>query len=185
MKILQNSILLVLLLSSLSLSALSRRTYNEQYNNDLFRALEKNSLGDVETLLRQGANPNAKKDGKTALMVAIAYDNNGQMVEVLLKGGADANAIDSSLMSPLEFATYYEKDPKIIHVLLQHGARITSRVNLGYSPGQTKIQKEDPYALARKELKEWEILPSKEELAEEQAQESRSTWAIIKKYLGF
>lgn len=184
MKMWQNSIMLVLLVSSLSLSAFSRRTFNEQYNDQLFRALEKNSITDVNTWLNRGANPNARQDGKTALMVAIVNDKNGDIVKAVLEHGADANTIDSSLMSPLEFATYYEKDPAIVRVLLQHGARITPRVNLEYT-GERKIKKEDPYKLARKELKEWEILPSKEELAEEQADQSRSTWAIIKKYLGF
>lgn len=185
MKTWHYSIMILLLVSNVSMFALQRRIFNEQYNDQLFSALERNNIADVNSWLKKGANPNARKNGKTALMVAIVYDKNGDMVKALLEHGADANTIDSSLMSPLEFATYYEKDPKVVHLLLQHGARITSRVNLEYSPSKEAIQKADPYKLARQELSEWEILPSKEELAEEQAQESRSTWAIIKKYLGF
>lgn len=177
---------------------LSRRVFNEQLTDKLFAAIKKGDKNEVATLLNKGANPNAKQAKKTALMLAITLTITDKkapadiiaareaIVEALLKHGADANTIDSSLMTPLELATYYEKDPKVVSLLIQYGARITPRVNLEYTPGQKKINKTDPYELARKELKEWEIIPSKEELAENAEQSTwRNPWEVVKYYLGY
>ena len=164
----------------------SRQTSHELLSYDLFNAIERNDIITLKRLINQGANPNAKYDGKTPLMVAL-YKSDGHedvILNELLRNGADPNLVDVSLMAPLEYATQYQKDPKVINLLLQYGAQITPRTSASYMPGAVAPQT-CPYEEAEKELQEWELLPTKEELAEEEASKQHSLWNVVKYYLGY
>ena len=192
MKNIMKFLLIVLCIFTVSLQAVSerpfsRQTFNELLSYDLFDAIERNDVMMVKKLLAQGANPNAKYAGKTALMVAL-YKANGyetMILQELLKNGADANLVDESLMSPLEYATKYQKDPKILNLLIQYGASITPRTSSCYTPGEAEPE-ENPYEEAEKEMQEWEILPTKEEIEQEEAEAAKkaSLWTGVKYYFG-
>lgn len=164
----------------------SRQVTHDLLSYDLLNAVERNDSVTLKKLINQGANLNAKYEGKTPLMVALHTSNGNEVVIVdeLLKNGANPNLVDASLMSPLEYATQYQKDPKVINLLLQYGAQITPRASAGYTPGAVAPQ-ECPYEQAEQELKEWEFLPTKEEIAEEEASKQRSLWDVVKYYLGY
>ena len=69
------------------------RAQTDTSGGALFAAIQRGAVGDVERLLRTGANPNAvDADGVPALMAATVFAN-AEMVEVLLKHGADANQV--------------------------------------------------------------------------------------------
>jgi ankyrin repeat protein len=76
----------------------------EQLNKMLMEASAGGHLGGVNTLLDQGADPNAASDGYTALMFASA-GGHLDIVRALFNAGADPNAADHTIGTPLMFAS--------------------------------------------------------------------------------
>jgi ankyrin repeat protein len=62
-------------------------------NQQLIDAVRSNDLNQVRTLLGNGANPNARDIGVTALMLA-ARNGHLEISRMLIDRGADVNAID-------------------------------------------------------------------------------------------
>ncbi len=95
----------------------------------------------VTTILRKGANPNAKaRDKRTSLMLA-AYMGNAGIVEILIAGGADVNA-RSAVGGALNYVANQvfllphppQKYFSVAEILIKHGADIDSRDQLGNTP---------------------------------------------------
>lgn len=85
-------------------------------NPALREALKKGSLEFAKDLLRFGADPNLRIDGKPALAHAIST-NNGAAISLLLKYGADPNKKDTSGESALMLALAKADDPLAIRLL--------------------------------------------------------------------
>ena len=81
----------------------------------------------VKELLRSGADPNIcrESDNNSPLMVACEKDW-GNIVEILIKGGADVNAKDSYGNTPLSFAIE-GCGCHAVYVLLGNGAKMDDR----------------------------------------------------------
>lgn len=78
----------------------------------------------ITTLLKAGADLEARdKNGKTVLMYAATF-NNPDMIAVLLKAGADVNARNTKRdgRTALMFAAEHDPNPEVISVLLKGGA---------------------------------------------------------------
>jgi ankyrin repeat protein len=78
-------------------------------------------------LLKAGADVNAKgRDGRTtlfrALGPAVAGDDNGPVIELLLAHGADVRARDNQGGSTLEYAVSSGGSRRVVELLLDHGA---------------------------------------------------------------
>ena len=92
-----------------------------QANYQLSRAVDRNELIAVKTLIEAGADVNAKSaEGFTALHVAAEHGRIGVM-ETLLKAGADVNATDNDRDTPLHLATSQDQ-AGAVEALLKAGA---------------------------------------------------------------
>src|SRR5215475_7402135 len=60
----------------------------------LFVAIRRGAPGDVERLIAKGANPNTRDAQGTPAVMAAALFGDADMVELLLKRGADPNMAD-------------------------------------------------------------------------------------------
>ncbi len=94
-----------------------------------FHAAENGEVVEVKHWLeKEGVNPNEKREEwrDTALMVS-AVKGYTRTVRLLLEYGADPNARDRNLMTPLMLAVRYGMRPKMIYALLDNGARVRAR----------------------------------------------------------
>ncbi len=74
----------------------------------------------VRKLLEAGADANARdKDGWTALMYAVRYQNSSDIVTLLKDGGASLRVRNSHNTTPLLLASSYSRNPDILSILLQ------------------------------------------------------------------
>lgn len=81
-----------------------------------------------ELMLECGADINAKTLGGTTLLHNNADE--AQMVQMLLRRGADVNAREDDNRTPL-FSTVHGEDPEVVHLLIQNGADVNARDNDG------------------------------------------------------
>jgi ankyrin repeat protein len=97
----------------------------------LFAAIQRGAVADVERLLRAGANPNvADADGVPALMTATVFAN-VEMVDVLLKHGADANQAGPAGATALLWAV---PDVDKVRLLVTRGANVNARSETDRTP---------------------------------------------------
>jgi uncharacterized protein len=101
-------------------------------NQDLFKAAEKGSATGIEAALKNGANPNFYMNGSTALMIA-AYKGSPECLKVLLKAGADINAVSDSGTSVLQHAAAHARQDNV-KVLIEHGVKVNVKNKYGHSP---------------------------------------------------
>lgn len=119
----------------------------------LHYAAQHNHIRIVEFLLGKGCPPDANSCGATPLHRA-AYSGSIESCELLLKAGADVNAIDSSyrdMSSPLHKAYSVANAPAVV-LLLSHGANPLQINASGKTPVQLLKTKhhEEFHLLAKK-----------------------------------
>lgn len=74
----------------------------------------------IKRLLDSGANVNLKdKNGWTALMYAVRYNEGLECVELLINAGADIKAENKYGLTALALAASYNNNPKILSLLLK------------------------------------------------------------------
>ena len=87
----------------------------------LMKAAKSGNDWDVRTLLASGADVNLRdKDGWSALMYACRYQNNLNIVDMLIEKGAYIRTRNKFNATPLLMAADYSKNPEIIAVLLKN-----------------------------------------------------------------
>jgi ankyrin repeat protein len=111
----------------------------QQYlDNELFLECKCASQEDakrVRELLRKGANPNAALNHDRVSNLAHAAENEFcEIAKLLLKAGADVNAMDREGMTPLMHATKYVNEAATAKVLLEYGADANAKDNEGMTP---------------------------------------------------
>ena len=100
---------------------------------DLHVAARLNLPGLTQSLLKQGADIQAKiNDGWTPLHWAALY-NASSVVEVLLKKGADVNAKTDNDWTPLHVAALCNAS-SMAEVFLEQGAEVNAKNNYGLTP---------------------------------------------------
>jgi ankyrin repeat protein len=104
-------------------------------NSTLIAAATKGDLVEVKRLLKEGAEtdgPNAKNSyGWTALILA-SMNGHKEIVELLLKNGADIEAKDSDGRTALMWASTYGHSA-IVELLLKNGADIEAKDSHGWT----------------------------------------------------
>lgn len=97
----------------------------------LMQAAKTGNDWQVKTLLKSGAKVNLKdKDGWTALMYAVRYQESMTCVELLINAGAEVKALNNYKASALSLAACYNNNPEIIKKLLSY-----------YSPSDKEVLK--------------------------------------------
>ncbi len=85
----------------------------------LMKAAKAGNDWDVQNLLESGANVQTRdKDGWSALMYAVRYQNSVQLVNMLIKNGAHIRVRNKYNATPLLLAADYSQNPQIISLLL-------------------------------------------------------------------
>ena len=85
----------------------------------LMKAAKSGNEWQVKRLLEAGADTNIKdKDGWTALMYAVRYNEGLECVELLLNAGADIKNENNYGLTALTLAATYNNNPKILTKLL-------------------------------------------------------------------
>ncbi len=91
---------------------------------ELFAALQRGAVSDVERLLKAGASPNAvDADGMPAIMAATLFGD-VSAVNLLLKHGADPNTSDAAGATALMWGT---QDAAKVRALLARGANVNAK----------------------------------------------------------
>ena len=94
--------------------------------SDVADAAMKGDLAAVRTLIVKKVDVNAPQvDGATALHWAVHLDN-AEMVEALIKAGANAKAVNRDGATPLSIAALYG-NPRVVEALLKGGADAKAR----------------------------------------------------------
>lgn len=93
------------------------------------RSKSENRLKVIDALLAGGAELNSKRAIRTPLMVAIE-NNDPDIIEALVKRGADVNGRGGSDITPLMFAAI-GGTPRVVQALLDAGADVSLRDNEG------------------------------------------------------
>lgn len=91
---------------------------------------------EVRNLIQAGADVNAETDreydyGSTVLMRAAAWNENSEVLRVLIDAGANVNARVGSNVTALMAAAKYNKNPKVLQVLLDAGSDINAETECG------------------------------------------------------
>jgi ankyrin repeat protein len=109
-------------------------------NEKLILSVRQEDAKETQKLIDQGADVNAVSQygGQTPLMFAAAYGKIETM-KLLIEHGADVNARDNNMGTPIMYATQqmYEKSEKTILLLVDKGANI----NAIDSEGNTALMK--------------------------------------------
>jgi ankyrin repeat protein len=88
----------------------------------VFGAVDTGEAAFVRALVEAGADAKKANDYEMPPLAEAARTGNLEMCEVLLKGGADANAAPGGF--PLLFGPVHEDHPDVVKLLLESGARL-------------------------------------------------------------
>ena len=103
---------------------------------ELHRAVKRQDIGAVRTLLRAGADPNVKAAGKTPLMFAAKLSNT-RIIRLLLDAGAKPNVTGPGDWTPLAVAAS-TGSYRAVALLLESGA--DPRQPFGHSTVRDYVQ---------------------------------------------
>jgi hypothetical protein len=88
----------------------------------------------LKTLLQAGANPNTRTPGGEVPIVRAAGQSYLDIVQILLRSGADVNAANSDGETALLAAASGGASPELVKTLLDAGADVNARNRIGLSP---------------------------------------------------
>ncbi len=105
----------------------------DELNKKLFDAVSGNRISEIEQLLKQGADVNAKtENGWTPLYCASNW-NRIDIAKLLIENGADVNAQNKNGWTPLHEASYWDY-VGIAKLLIENGADVNAKNKNGETP---------------------------------------------------
>ena len=90
----------------------------------LFDAIQRNSVTDVQRLLKRGANANVVDDNGVPALMAATLFGDVKLMELVLAHGADANRTGPGGTTALIWAV---PDVAKVRLLLAHGAKVNAK----------------------------------------------------------
>ncbi|MGP1459002.1 MAG: ankyrin repeat domain-containing protein [Treponema sp.] len=85
----------------------------------LMKAVQSGNDWEIRLLIKSGADVNMRdRDGWTALMYAVRYQNSLDAVNLLLKNGAEIQTVNKFGLSALQLAACYNANPDVLKTLL-------------------------------------------------------------------
>jgi ankyrin repeat protein len=133
MKIVHHLLLGFTILINLPLQAINHENQQEELNQQLLEAAQKSDVSNITTLLKAGADINAKdRDGYTPLHYATV-DGHVDVVTLLLEHGAHVDEVNGEDETPLYLAVQ-SGCTDVVTLLLKHGAEINSTNWYGLTP---------------------------------------------------
>ena len=114
-------VLIVMLVCALILMTVRRGISNYQYARSI-GAIENGDLATVQYFIHHGLDVNARGGSKSTLLHAAAYNGQTEIVEALIKEGAEMNPLNAYGQTPLIVARKKIGKTDPAHVLLAHGA---------------------------------------------------------------
>jgi ankyrin repeat protein len=110
-------------------------------------ATEKGDTKEVEKLLQMGENVDIQNTPYKQRPLHLAvYNEHPDIVALLLKHGADANARMNNGQTPLFIASYFG-DIKSMKLLIEHGAEVNIKDHLGSTPLHKAVEGDNPEAV--------------------------------------
>jgi ankyrin repeat protein len=93
------------IMSALSIWRISLYVASDQQSRDFFDLVSKGTPSQVQAAIQAGADLGQRdKDGATPLMIACRYNQNAEVVSVLLLAGADGKAKDNRGLEAIDYA---------------------------------------------------------------------------------
>ncbi|MCI0617311.1 ankyrin repeat domain-containing protein [bacterium] len=108
----------------------------------LFVAVKSNDFAELELLLENTGPDSRDAQDRTPLMLAI-MERNAEMIDFLLKHGADPNSEDSNHQTPIMYAANFRfgrRSLKILKALLDAGAKVNIKDSDGSSPLAVSVE---------------------------------------------
>ena len=89
----------------------------------------------IAAIREAGASVNARaKFGHTPLHAAAKYNENPEVLTLLIKAGADVNAKDKNAQTPLHNAARSNENPEVLTILIKAGADVNAKDEDGRTP---------------------------------------------------
>lgn len=122
----------------------------------LMRAVRSGNDWKTKALIEAGAQVNATdKDGWTALMYAVRYQSNLQVVKLLLDNDAEVRSVNKYGTNALSLASSFNDNPEIISLLLSK-----------YSPAEKEVQQAFVLLLTTQQSSEYTLLTKTKKFVE-------------------
>jgi len=102
-------------------------------NSEMIQAIVQNDPALLEASLSEGANPNYQQGGITAVHLAVLFGSDNVLSRLVAAGG-NVNTRDRSGRAPLHFACFAPDGPKTVRMLLEYGADLNPKDNVGSTP---------------------------------------------------
>ena len=118
-----------------------KEAYSDEATKKLLFVVKNASMEEVTRLIQEGADVNAVVGslGKTPLMIAARFNENPDVLRVLIDNRADVNAVDDDGKTPLMLAAKENSNPDALQILIDNGADVNAVVEEGLSEGMTPL----------------------------------------------
>ena len=90
----------------------------------------------VEALLRAGANPNARAEGRETPLMLAAWTGSVDVARLLVAGGADVNANEGARQQTALMWAASERHGDVVRLLVEHGADLHARTVVVNAPNR-------------------------------------------------
>jgi ankyrin repeat protein len=105
----------------------------ESLNNRLYQTVSNGPLEVAKSLLEEGANPNAKYESGTTLLLRSIEHRQLDIAKLLIEKGADVNVEFSDAVTPLMIFLNQNR-PDLAKVAVDHGADVNAHDKYNFTP---------------------------------------------------